>query len=122
MANTYLSTELGPELAATIAAISSISPNARIVVTGYPLPLAGGVADAVNFGVATMNGIISATVAAAAAQGVNVVFADVTVAFLGHGAFSADPWVGEDAANPETFLHPTAEGYEAYAAVISAVR
>ena len=92
------------------------------MVTGYPLPLAPGVADAVNFGVATMNAIISATVAAAAAQGVNVVFADVTVAFLGHGAFSADPWVGEDPANPETFLHPTAEGYEAYAAVIDAVR
>ncbi len=52
----------------------------------------------------------------------NVVFADVTVAFLGHGAFSADPWLGQDPANPETFLHPTAEGYEAYAAVISAVR
>ena len=55
-------------------------------------------------------------------QGVNVVFADVTAAFLGHGAFSLDPWLGQDPANPETFLHPTAEGYEAYAAVISAVR
>ena len=122
MANTYLSTELGPELAETIAAISSRAPNARIVVTGYPLPLAPGVADAVNVGVATMNTIISTTVAAAAAQGVNVVFADVTAAFLGHGAFSLDPWLGQDPANPETFLHPTAEGYEAYAAVISAVR
>jgi len=122
MANTYLATELGPELGETLAAISSISPNARIVVTGYPLPLAPGVADPVNDGVLFMNFVLSTTVTAAAAQGANVVYADVTVAFLGHGAFGPDPWLGEDPANPETFLHPTAEGYQAYAAVISAVR
>ena len=121
-ANTYLATVLGPELGETLAAISSRSPNARIVVTGYPLPLAPGVADGVNLGVQTMNQVLAATVAAAQAQGVNVVFADVTVAFLGHGAFSADPWLGQDATNPVTFLHPTAEGYQAYAAVIEAVR
>ncbi|GAA1819735.1 SGNH/GDSL hydrolase family protein [Agromyces neolithicus] len=121
-ANTYLTSELGPELGETLAAISSLSPNARIVVTGYPLPLAPGIADGVNTGVAIMNTILSTTVTAAAAQGVNVVFADVTAAFLGHGAFGPDPWVGQDPANPETFLHPNAAGYQAYASVVGAVR
>ncbi|MCD2444199.1 SGNH/GDSL hydrolase family protein [Agromyces sp. SYSU K20354] len=121
-ANTYLTTELGPEAGATIAAISSRSPNARVVVTGYPLPLAPGVADGVNLGAATLNAVLAATVSAAQAQGANVVFADVTAAFLGHGAFGPDPWLGQDPGNLETFLHPNAEGYQAYAAVIEAVR
>ncbi|GAA1750444.1 SGNH/GDSL hydrolase family protein [Agromyces humatus] len=121
-ANTYLSTELGPETGAAIAAISSRSPNARIVVTGYPLPLAPGVADGVNLGAATLNAVLNGTVAAAQAQGANVVFADVTLAFLGHGAFGPDPWLGQDPGNVETFLHPNAAGYQAYAAVIEAVR
>ena len=121
-ANTYLTTELGPELAETLAAISSRSPNARIVVTGYPLPLAPNVADGVNILAAIMNQTLSGTVTAAALQGANVVFADVTGAFLGHGAFSADPWLGQNPSDPETFLHPNAEGYQAYAAVVAAVR
>lgn len=125
LAGAYIEQQLPLELGAALSEIGDRSPRARTVVTGYALPFAplpSPVFTAVNGLTAALNAALAGTVAVAQAQGANVVFADVAPAFAGHGAFGGDPWVGEDPANLETFLHPNAEGYQAYAAVVGAVR
>ncbi|WP_194397193.1 SGNH/GDSL hydrolase family protein [Microbacterium atlanticum] len=130
-------------LAMLIGAIAQRAPNATIVVTGYPhllepvdvqacalvapveqcLALAA-LAQAVNTAADALNAAIQAAVAMAAANGANVVYADVVQAFLGHGVqllpgAPSDPWFGVDPVNdPAGFLHPTYEGYAAYTQVI----
>lgn len=116
-ADTYLrSGQLQTELGALLASIAALAPRATIVVTGYPVPFAPGlseVTDIVNQLVAALNAGLSSTVDAAAAQGVRVVFAPVD--FTGHVYGSAaEPWIGVDANDPVTFLHPTPTGYLVY--------
>lgn len=123
-AETYLlSGQLQTELGALLASISALAPRATIVVTGYPIPFEPGlseVTDIVNQLVASLNLSLSSTVEAAAAQGVQVVFAPID--FTGHGFGSADPWIGVNPNDPVTFLHPTPTGYLVYrAAVLTAL-
>lgn len=123
-AETYLlSGQLQTELGALLASISELAPRATIVVTGYPLPFEPGlseVTDIVNQLVAGLNLSLSSTVDAAAAQGMQVVFAPID--FAGHGYGSGDPWVGVNPNDPVTFLHPTPAGYLVYrTAVLSAL-
>ncbi len=117
-ANAYLqSGEVPAELGSLIAAIESRSPRSQVVVTGYPIPFEPGlglVTDGANALAFALNGLISSTVAQAAAQGADVAYADVTVGFAGHGVGSADPWLGANQADPVTFLHPNAAGYVVY--------
>lgn len=133
-------------LAMLIGEIAQRAPNATIVVTGYPhllepvdvqacalvapveqcLALAA-LAQAVNTATDALDAVIQAAVALAAANGANVVYADVVEAFLGHGVqlvpgAPSDPWFGLDPVNdPAGFLHPTYAGYTAYTQVIQAV-
>jgi lysophospholipase L1-like esterase len=121
-AETYLlSGQLQTELGALLASLSALAPRATIVVTGYPIPFERGlseVTDIVDQLVASLNLGLSSTVDAAAAQGVQVVFAPID--FTGHGFGSADPWVGVDLNDPVTFLHPTPAGYLVYRAAVLA--
>jgi len=117
-------------LAGLIAEIGKRSPNAVIVVTGYPnllepLPAQAGpiagLVDAVNGATTALNTAIQV---AAATSGANVRYADVTVAFAGHGVQLipvgvGESWFGTDPVNdPAGYLHPTSAGYAAYAGVI----
>lgn len=107
------------QLSELISAIAERSPRATIVVTGYPLPFAAGLSpltDNVNQLVELLN-----TQLALAALSASVVWAPVDFGTHRIGG-SGEPWLGQDPTNPETFLHPTVEGYQAYAAVINAVR
>lgn len=107
---------LGPlavNLAATLAAIDAAAPKATVVVTGYPLLVnapADEVQALVNAGVAALNDVIEATVAAA---GPGFVYIDVEAAFAGHGLGSADPWLVAPPALDA--FHPNVAGYAAYA-------
>jgi hypothetical protein len=78
----------------------------------------------VNSASGVLNGAIQAAVGMAAASGVDVRYADVVDAFAGHGVqlesgVPSDPWFGLDpVGDPSGYLHPTSEGYAAYAQVI----
>lgn len=114
----YLESGVLPvELGALLAAIAERSPRALTVVTGYPIPFAPGlgpVTDGANALAAALNTLIAQTVAVAASQGAQVVYADVSASFAAHGVGTADPWLGANPGDPLTFLHPNAAGYVAY--------
>lgn len=122
-------------LTTLIREIDARSPNATIVVTGYPRLLAAppalpqfaelaALVAAANSATDALNGAIQTAVASAAATGVDARYAGVVDAFAGHGVQLApgvpsDPWFGLDPVNdPPGFLHPTYPGYTAYAEVI----
>lgn len=105
-----------------VAAVHARSPQAQILVTGYPIPFDGavpGLPTLIDQAVATLNGQVAAGVASAAATGSPTVFVPVADAFAGHGA-EAGPaaWLGSNPLDPVTFLHPNAAGYAAYAEVV----
>lgn len=106
--------ELGPRMTAIIAGIRDRSPNAEIVVVGYPnaipavgtcpdLPLAeGDYAYAAN---------VNATMARTqkrAAQRAGATYIDVYAASKGHDICSDDPWVNGSVTSADTALayHP----------------
>ncbi|KHD74877.1 hypothetical protein MB27_26325 [Actinoplanes utahensis] len=117
--NRTLAVTLPREITRMIQAIRAAAPNARIVVTGYPLPFAKAARCAdmpipakmrarVNQVAARLNAVI-----AAAADRARVRFADVEKAFARHGVCSARPWlVGTEGMRDNTVLHPTAVGHE----------
>jgi lysophospholipase L1-like esterase len=106
---------LGPQLVETYSAIAAAAPRATIVVTGYPALVAEtAILDATT----ALNDTIRDAVAAVRARGADIRFADVMTPFLGHGIGSAQPWIV--AAGPDA-LHPTTEGYRAFARAIAAV-
>lgn len=122
-------------LSSLIASVAQRSPNATIVVTGYPHLLAAppgapqfaqlaALVAAVNGATDALNAAIQGAVAAAAAGGANVRYADVVEAFAGHGVqlvpgVPSDPWFGIDpVGDPAGYLHPTYAGYTAYTEVI----
>lgn len=117
-AQEYLASgQLSIDLAGLIAMLAGRSPGAEILVTGYAIPFQPGLqplTDQVNALTWAMNALIQAGVSGPAASGIDVGYVDVTSAFAGHGVGSADPWLGADASDPLTFLHPNAAGYTAY--------
>ena len=107
------------------AEVADTAPNALIVVTGYPLLFDHVQGDdlkaQINRATAALNLTIKTAVESARNSGVNIVYVDVTEAFAGRGIdcgcpvpFINPPGTGKNA------FHPTAAGYLAYAAAISA--
>ena len=136
------SSSLDRPLAELYAEVADAAPRARIVVTGYPL-LFGPPADplldptiitAINEATTDLNCVIERAVEAAALNGENIRYVDVTDEFAGHGIvtrctgssafihslFICDP--PPPSTDSEAF-HPTAAGYVAYAdAIFDALR
>ncbi|WP_345764193.1 SGNH/GDSL hydrolase family protein [Diaminobutyricibacter sp. McL0608] len=110
--------QLTDRLATTYQAIAEAAPNARIVVTGYPLlfelPATSNpefaTTAAVNTATAALNADAESAVTRQQERGVKIWY--VPVSFTGHGVGSAKPWV-----NTKGFAayHPTAAGYREYA-------
>lgn len=103
------------ELAALVTTIHTIAPEAKIVLTGYPLPLdpSHPLAAEVNSLAGALNAVIAGVAHFTNAQYGDVQYVDVTGAFIGHGVGSADPWINfnpDNLRDPANF-HPTAEGY-----------
>ncbi|MGN8025996.1 SGNH/GDSL hydrolase family protein [Microbacterium sp. 22242] len=110
---------VGPAMAGLIAAVQARSPEARIVVTGYPLPFSGVyaqavyLADVVDQATTALDAQLAGAVQLSAGAGSTVRFA--TVSFGDHAIGGAsEPWIGGDVTVPVDFLHPTAAGYLAY--------
>lgn len=109
---TLASGVIGQNLGGLISSIAQRAPNARIVVTDYPVPFVSGyspLTDQVNLATAGLDDQI-----AAAVQGTGVELASVKFAYFGHQVGTADPWLGANPADALTFLHPTAAGQAVY--------
>jgi lysophospholipase L1-like esterase len=115
---------VGADLLALIVAVSERAPNAKIIVTDYPIPFADGLnplTDTINAYTVLLNAQIAGAVAAADALGIDVELASVVVAFAGSEyPFGNPPLLGIDTSNPVAFLHPTAAGQAVYRDVILA--
>jgi lysophospholipase L1-like esterase len=113
---------LATNVATAVQAIRARAPEARVIVTGYPLlfnePNAKYQwAARVNQGTVLLNDAIEATALANGA-----VFVDVEAAFAGHGVGSASPWINDWSWLRTTDgFHPTATGYSAYASEVRKV-
>jgi lysophospholipase L1-like esterase len=135
--------DLKSNLPKLYAQIADAAPEARIVVTGYPLlferddqsDFSLDVINAVNNGGVALNKTIEDAVAAANEDG-NIDYVDVTDAFEGHSvlrrvdnpddpdenAFIHSPFIlieGKPQPDPAAY-HPNDNGYHAYADAISA--
>ncbi|MBS1673433.1 MAG: SGNH/GDSL hydrolase family protein [Actinobacteria bacterium] len=113
---------VGPAMVNLIMTVKGRSPNAVVIVTGYP-HLFGDYAASHNPTLTAINdgidGLNAQLTGAAAATG--AVFAPVD--FGDHAIYGADtPWFGMDPADPVSLFHPTADGYAAYAQAVLAVR
>jgi lysophospholipase L1-like esterase len=103
--------------------VAAGAPNAQVLITGYPRlfsPEYGALfgaspaeQQALNDGADLLNGVIAR---AAAEHGFR--FVNVTKRFLGHGVNAPDAWI-LGPLDPGAF-HPNAEGYETYAAAVTA--
>ncbi|MCW2768417.1 MAG: Lipase 2 precursor [Nocardioides sp.] len=106
---------LGPRLAATIAGIRDRSPNAVIVVVGYPSAIAPGgscpellpLADGDYAYAASINAALADVQKRAAAKA-GVTYVDSFAASLGHDICSDQPWVNGQVTSAGTALafHP----------------
>ena len=109
---------LTDRLSATYQAIAEAAPNARIVVTGYPLlfelPATSNpefaTTAAVNTATAALDADAESAVVRQQDRGVQIWY--VPVSFTNHGVGSAKPWV--NLKGPAAY-HPTAAGYREYA-------
>ncbi|KRC59155.1 hypothetical protein ASE14_15365 [Agromyces sp. Root81] len=122
-AATYLNSGQVPaQLGALITDIEGRSPNATIVVTGYPVPFAPGisaVADNVNQLVELLNTQLGLT---ALTSGPSVLWASVEFGEHRIGGALPPAYLGTNPSDPVTFLHPTPDGYVVYRdAVIAAL-
>lgn len=111
---------LAGELGAMVGAIRFHSPNAKVVLTGYPrlfapdhafAPVANTLADSLNLVIANV------------AAGTGSQFVNVAPAFAAHGIGSAEPWINFNSAgiqDPANF-HPNTQGYRQgyYASLVS---
>jgi lysophospholipase L1-like esterase len=116
---TLASGVIGQNLAGLIGSIAQRAPNARIVVTDYPVPFVSGsspLTDQVNLATIGLDQQI-----AAAAAGTGVELASVAFAYVGHQVGTGDPWLGANPADALTFLHPTAAGQAVYRDAILSV-
>lgn len=105
------------------AQVAAKAPHAHVLVIGYPRLFSPAYGpyfaaspeeqQALNDGADLLNGVIAD---AAARHGFE--FVDVTKRFDDHGVNAPDPWIlGPMSPGP---FHPNAEGYEAYAAAVTA--
>ena len=103
--------------------VSASAPGAEVLITGYPrlfspeygsfLAASPVEQEALNDGADLLNAVIAE---AAAEHGFG--FVDVTKQFLDHGVNAPDAWI-LGPLDPGAF-HPDADGYEAYAAAVTA--
>ena len=110
---------------ATLNEILTLKPDAKVIVTGYPLLFhldSSGVnskyqwADEVNAETVVLNDVIESV-----ATSNGAVFVDVEDDFAGHGVGSTAPWINDWSwLSTTNGFHPTASGYVAYAAAIRA--
>ena len=115
--------KLTDKLSATYQAIAEAAPNARIVVTGYPLlfelPATSNpefaTTAAVNTATAALNADAESAVVRQQERGVQIWY--VPVSFTNHGVGSSKPWVNTKGA---ASYHPTAAGYREYARALEA--
>lgn len=116
--------DVAADLGALIVATAERAPNAKIIVTDYPMLFADGLdplTDTINFYTGLLNDQIAAAVTGAEATGIDVELASVVTAFAGSEyPFGNPPLLGLDPADPEGFLHPTAAGQAVYRDVILA--
>jgi lysophospholipase L1-like esterase len=106
------------DLGRMIRAVTAAAPEARVVVTGYPLPFARTRQCAtvpVSARLRTRaNQVIqrlNSSLAAAAAHH-RVRFVDVEQSFAGHSLCNARPWlIGTEGMRNNTAMHPTATGH-----------
>jgi len=106
-----------------VLAVAKRAPNARIVVTDYPIPFVDSnvwLNEQVNDATLALDLKIAQGVAAAGAAGAKVSLASVAGAFWGHQIGDPTPFLGADISNPVTFLHPTADGQAIYRSAILA--
>lgn len=103
-------------VAALVAQVRTLAPNADIVLTGYPrlFTITSTMPPAQRALATTLNGMadqLNAAVKAGADAG-GVSFVDVSNRFKGHGVGSDTPWINFDGnlLNPDNF-HPNAAGY-----------
>lgn len=113
-ASEYLNSgQIPAQLGELLAMIGSRSPNATIVVTGYPVPFAeeySPLTDNVNQLVDILNTQLGLT---ALTAGAKVKWAPVE--FGAHRIGGTEPvWLGADPTDQLTFLHPNPAGYVAY--------
>ena len=109
---------LAQNVSAAIAAIRAKAPNARVVVTGYPLLFEPTSryqwATRVNTGTVALNDAIEGASVLAGA-----VYVDVEAPFTGHGIGSASPWINDwNWLRSNDSFHANAAGYQAYAAAL----
>lgn len=113
-----LSTTMPRDLDRMIRAVTAAAPEARVVVTGYPLPFAR-TRQCATVPVpprlrARANQVVQRlnTALATAAARNRVRFVDVEQSFAGHSLCNARPWlIGAEGLRDNTALHPTATGH-----------
>jgi lysophospholipase L1-like esterase len=122
--------DLGIHLTHLYGQVADKSPDALIVVTGYPYLFESNpdnpIITAFNKATAALNTTIEDAVNATRKTGVDIIYVDVTTAFATHGIgcqergclFINPPGSGVPGAVP---FHPNAAGYNAYADAISDV-
>jgi lysophospholipase L1-like esterase len=115
--NHRLTTTLPRDLNRMLRTVTTAAPNARVVITGYPLPFAKSrqcanvpmtarIRSRANQVVTRLN----AAIAMAAARN-EVRYVDVEPGFAAHGLCSRKPWlVGVEGMSDNRVLHPTATG------------
>jgi len=116
--------QVGADLLALIVATAERAPNAKIIVTDYPILFVAGLdplTDTINLYTELLNAQIAGAVAAAAAMGIDVELASVVEAFAGSEyPIGNPPLLGLEPNDPVGFLHPTADGQAVYRDVIVA--
>ncbi|BEL03483.1 SGNH family lipase [Actinoplanes sichuanensis] len=112
-----LTAALPRDLNRMLHAVTTAAPEARVVITGYPLPFARsrqcpGVPVAARLRTRANQVVtrLNAAIAAAAARN-RVRYVDVEPGFARHGLCSRKPWlVGLEGLRDNRVLHPTATG------------
>lgn len=108
---------LAEALLGVVTAVKAKAPNAKIVLTGYPLLFdpSQPFAAVANPLTVVLNGVIEGV-----ADNTDSQYVDVAGAFTGHGIGSEDSWINYSLTNPTDNFHPTAVGYrDGYLAALS---
>ena len=100
-----------------IRTVTTTAPNARVVITGYPLPFARSrqcpsvpVTARMRARANQVVSRLNAAIAAAAGRN-RIRYVDVEQTFAEHGLCSRNPWlIGTEGLRDNRVLHPTAVG------------